>query len=86
MKDWLIYHVARSDSAGRLIFWRTEARGYTDNLQQAGGFYEAYAKQMQDISHGESMAVPRSLIETLTKRLIVDLGDGTNRVMLGGVQ
>lgn len=80
--SWLLYHAARSADAGRLIFWRRAAAGYTDNLLAAGDYTEEYAKRVQDLSHGESKAVPRALIDTLIQRLIVDLGDAENRAVL----
>lgn len=86
MKDWLIYHAARSAAAGRLIFWRPSAAGYSDNVLAAGGYPEAYAKHMQDLSHGESKAVPRELIDSLAPRLTIDLGDAENRSALEGRQ
>lgn len=84
--SWLIYHAKRSADAGRLIFWRPAAAGYTDNVLAAGGYTEAYAKRMQDLSHGESKAVPRELIDSLAPRLIIDLGDAENRSALEGCQ
>ena len=69
-----------------MIFWRPDAAGYTNNVLAAGDYSESYAKHMQDLSHGESKAVPRAVINSLAPRVIVDLGDADNRSALEGRQ
>lgn len=45
--SWLIYNPSRSDRLGRMLFWRPQAAGYTDDLAAAGRFEESYAKHIR---------------------------------------
>ncbi|WP_398309313.1 hypothetical protein [Zoogloea sp.] len=76
---WLIYNPSRSDDAGRMLFWFKDAQGLTDDIRAAGRFDESFAKHIQNISSGETRAVPLVLVEKLKSRQIIDLGDAANR-------
>lgn len=80
--SWLIYNPSRSDRLGRMLFWRPQAAGYTDDLAAAGRFEESYAKHIQNISSGDVSAVPLVLVEKMKSRQIVGLDDGENRAAL----
>lgn len=82
-EDWLILAVDRS--AGVALWWRPNERGYTTDLQFAGRYSRDHAERISRSCHGSAAAVPPDVAQSLTKRMVVDIGDGQNFKTLDAV-
>lgn len=78
---YLIYSKNRS-ADGFVAWWNPGGAGYTTNINAAGRFTQEESDKIQRESRGNCVAIAEDRLGLLAQRLIVDLGDGNNHVLI----
>lgn len=66
-------------SRGVAVLWRSDSKGYTTNLEDAGNFTEEEARRIAADCQGDAIAIRRSDLANLKTRRVLDFGDSNNR-------
>ena len=65
------------------MWWRPDAAGYTNNVDDAGRYSKEDAESLCAGAHGDDVPVDElAAYHDLKARRIVDMGDGGNRALL----
>lgn len=70
-REYILIDLERSLKTGRLFFWRENARGYTDDLAEAGAYEagKAYAQCYGDLD-GRTVAMKKEEAESLWRGMV----------------
>lgn len=66
-------------SRGVAVWWRSDGKGYTTNLEDAGDYPEGEARRISAECQGDAIAIRRSVLANLKTRRVLDFGDSNNR-------
>lgn len=80
MSHYLIF--SKRHTQGIAMWWRANAAGYTNNLDEAGRYTKEEAESYCAASHGDDVPVREVGAYSLAQRRIVDMGDGANQALL----